>query len=113
MILGRNAGLWAALVQSGLNVAAAIIVVATNQPLSPADVALFAALNAMGLAIVGVIANVADPTTLPTFAMTTSPPVAAGFGGTTALPTGSPTADPSGATPPAPGGGPSDGTALG
>lgn len=78
MILGRNAGLWAGLVQSGLNVAAAVLVVATNAALTSGEVALFAALNAFGLAVVAVIANASDPSTLPTFAMTTKTPSSPG-----------------------------------
>ncbi len=70
MILGRNAGLWAALVQAALNVAAAGVIVATGQDLSPAAVGLFAAVNALGLAVVGLLANGSDPSTVPTFAPT-------------------------------------------
>lgn len=74
MILGRNAGLWAGLVQSGLNLAAAIIVAVTNTPMSAADVAAFAAANAFGLVVVALIANSSDPSTVPTFALTTRAP---------------------------------------
>jgi len=64
MIAGRNSGLWAALVQAFLNVVAAGYVVFSGvSHLSAPDVAFFAALNAFGLAIVGVVANASDPTT--------------------------------------------------
>lgn len=92
MILGRNPGLWYGLIQAALNVAAAILVVVTNQPVSPAGVALFAALNGFGAAIVGVIANSSDPTTQPTFALTTAPPRTSSGG--TASPPGTPTTAP-------------------
>lgn len=90
MILGRNAGLWGGLVQSALNVAAAVVVVLTNTNLSAPDVALFAALNAFGLAVVAVLANSSDPTTAPTFALTTKAPGirTASSSGVTASPPG-------------------------
>ena len=65
MIAGRNSGLWAALIQAFLNVVAAGYVVFSGvSHLSAPAVAFFAALNAFGLAIVGVVANASDPTTM-------------------------------------------------
>lgn len=76
MILGRNPGLWAGLVQAGLNLVAAGVVVVTGHDMTAADLALFAAANAFGTVVIGLIANAADPTTAPTFALTTTPPSA-------------------------------------
>lgn len=70
MILGRNAGLWAALIQAGLNMAGAALILVSGHPLSAADVGLFAAANAFGLAVVGLVANSSDAAALPTFAPT-------------------------------------------
>lgn len=77
MILGRNAGLWVGAGFAVLDVVAAAVVVLTGQPISPADAALFLALHAAIVAFVGLVANVADPTTVPTFALTTTPTPAA------------------------------------
>ena len=57
MIGGRATALWAGLLGALINVVGLAIVVATNQPLNAQVVALFAGLNALGLAIIGVIAN--------------------------------------------------------
>ncbi len=57
MIYGRPAALWGGLVQAVLNVIGAIIVVYTGQQLTAELVALFAALNALGLTVIGVLAN--------------------------------------------------------
>lgn len=62
MILGRNAALWAGLVQAVLNFAACALVVYLGQPLTADAVGLFAAANALGVVIVGLIANEVDPT---------------------------------------------------
>lgn len=66
MILGRNPALWLALVGAVLNVAVIVLGVqlTTDQ---------MVALNALAFALVGVIANEKDPTTVGTFAMTTTP----------------------------------------
>lgn len=76
MILGRNAGLWASFVQAALNVLAAAVVVSSGHDLTAATAALFVTLNAFGAITVGLIANASDPTTAPTFAMTTTAPIA-------------------------------------
>ena len=70
MILGRNAGLWAALVQAGLNMAGAALVILSGAPLTAGEVGLFAAANAFGLSVVGLVANSSDAGSLPTFAPT-------------------------------------------
>lgn len=70
MILGRNAGLWAALVAAGVNLTAAGALVISGHPLGPDVLALFASVNAFGLVVVGLIANASDPTTVPTLAPT-------------------------------------------
>ena len=57
MIAGRAAALWLGLVQAALNVIAAGIVVYTGTPLTAESLALFAALNGVGAAIVAVVAN--------------------------------------------------------
>lgn len=62
MILGRNAGLWAAVVQAALNVLAATLVIVNGRDLTPAELALFAAVNVFCGLVVGLIANEADPT---------------------------------------------------
>lgn len=99
MILGRNAGLWAGLVQAGLNLVAAIIVAVTNTPMSAADVAAFAAANSFGLVVVALIANASDPSTVPTFALTTQPPAAAGGATATSSSAASSIGSPSSAIP--------------
>jgi len=68
MILGRNPALWLALVAAVLNVAVSVfgIVLTTDQLLT---------VNALAFALVGVLANSADPTTVGTFALTTKPPI--------------------------------------
>ena len=67
MIFGRNPALWLALLQATLNVAVVVLGV-------PWDTTQIAVLNVFGVAIVGVVANSADPTTAATFAMTTKAP---------------------------------------
>lgn len=67
MILGRNPALWLALVAAILNVA----VIVFGVPLTELQLA---ALNTVAVAIVGVLANSADPSTAPTFAATTKAP---------------------------------------
>ena len=57
MIAGRAAALWLGLIQAALNVVAAGIVVYTGTPLTAEALALFAALNGVGAAIVAVVAN--------------------------------------------------------
>lgn len=94
MILGRNPALFVGLGQAALNVIAAILVVATNQPISPAEAALFAAVNAFLIALVAVIANEADPTTVGTFALTTHAPGTDGSGPIGTSATIGPTTDP-------------------
>ena len=71
MILGRNAGLWAGLVQAGLNLVAAFYVVIAGHDLTAATAAVFTAANAFGAVLVALIANSSDQGTLPTFAPTT------------------------------------------
>lgn len=75
MILGRNAGLWAALVAAAINVAVLVLGVqlTTDQVV---------ALNVLALALIGLIANEADPTTAGTFARTLSAPVPSAATGT-------------------------------
>lgn len=58
MIYGRPTALWLGLLQAVLNVVAAIWIVSTGQPLTEQLIALFAALNTLGAAIVAVLANV-------------------------------------------------------
>ena len=70
MILGRNAGLWAALVAAALNA----LVLVFGVPLTVDQVGV---LNVLALAIIGLIANEADPTTAGTFAPTLSAPAPA------------------------------------
>ena len=57
MILGRAKELWAGLAAAVLNFIGLVIVLATNQPISPALVAVFAGANGLVLAIIGMIAN--------------------------------------------------------
>lgn len=65
MILGRNPALWLALLAAILNIS----VVVVGWQLSAEQIA---AINAGFIAIIGFVANEKDPTTLPTFAMSTS-----------------------------------------
>lgn len=67
MILGRNSGLWLGLVAAGLNVSVVVfgIMLSAEQ---------LAAINALALALVGIIANESDPTTAGTLAPTTKGP---------------------------------------
>ena len=59
MIAGRPSALWLGLIQAGLNVIAAFIVVSTGHELDTQTLALFAAFNALGAAVIAVLANVA------------------------------------------------------
>ena len=70
MILGRNPALFAGLIQALINVVVAIGAVLGT----PIDGALVAALNSVGIAIIAVLANEADPSTLSTFAPSITPP---------------------------------------
>jgi uncharacterized membrane protein len=67
MILGRNPALWLALVGAILNVSVGVfgITLTVDQLIQ---------LNALAFAIVGILANAADPTTVGTFALTTKAP---------------------------------------
>lgn len=67
MILGRNPGLWTGAVAAILNVLVVLGIwhISTDQ-LATVDVAAFA--------IVALIANAGDPTTAPTFSLTTKAP---------------------------------------
>lgn len=67
MILGRSPALWIAGVAAVLNVA----VIVFGVPLTAEGVA---ALNAAAIALIGLVANASDPTTAPTFALTTKAP---------------------------------------
>jgi uncharacterized membrane protein len=67
MILGRRRSLWLSLVATVLNVS----VVVFNVHL---DVNQLASLNALAIAVIGVIANEDDPTSAGTFAFTTKAP---------------------------------------
>jgi len=60
MILGRNPALWAALVAAILNV----LVVVVGVPLTIDGIA---ALNGLALVVIGLVANISDPSTGPTF----------------------------------------------
>ncbi len=66
MILGRNRALWVALLGAVLN---AIVVLGVLNLTSDQ----IASLDGLGLALIGIIANASDPTTAPTFALTTKP----------------------------------------
>jgi hypothetical protein len=59
VIYGRPTALWAGLLGALLNLVAIGWSVATNAELTPEMVALFAAINAVGLAVIGILANVA------------------------------------------------------
>lgn len=65
MILGRSSALWVALLAAALNV----LVVVFNVPLDAIQVG---ALNTLGLVVIGLMANAADPAALPVLAPTTS-----------------------------------------
>ena len=64
MILGRNPALWLALLAALLNV----VVIVFGVQLTSEQIAT---LNAAFVAVIGFVANEKDPTTLPTFAMST------------------------------------------
>ena len=57
MIAGRPTSLWAGLVAALLNVIGLVYVVVTATPLDANMVALFAGLNALALAVIGILAN--------------------------------------------------------
>lgn len=67
MILGRNPALWLGVIASLLNVAVVVFGV-------PLTVEGLAAMNGAALAIVGLVANVSDPTALATFAKSVTRP---------------------------------------
>jgi len=74
-ILGRNAGLWTGAIAAVLNALVLLgIWTLTSEQLAGVDVAAFA--------LVALIANASDPTTAPTFALTTKAP-SSGSGTTT------------------------------
>jgi hypothetical protein len=57
MIAGRPTALWAGLVAAVLNCIGLVYVVVTATPLDANMVALFAGINALALAIIGILAN--------------------------------------------------------
>lgn len=59
MILGRATALWAGLLGAALNVAGLVLVVASGHTLDANVVALFAGIDGLGLALIGILANVA------------------------------------------------------
>ncbi len=59
MIAGRPTALWLGLLQAVLNVVAVIVVIYTGHELDAQMLALFAALNALGAAVIAILANVA------------------------------------------------------
>ena len=75
MILGRNPALWVSLVAAILNV----LVVVIGIPLSAEGVA---ALNGLGLVVIGLVANVSDPSTGPTFTAALKNPTITNLGST-------------------------------
>lgn len=91
MILGRNPGLWLGAIVALLNVLTIVFG-------AHLDAEQLAALNAAAVAIVALVANAGDPTTVPTFARRLTPPgpPAAITSSATVAPSGSmatPTAD--------------------
>lgn len=67
MILGRSRVLWLALIAAALNVAVGVF----NVQLTVEQII---SINALAIAVLGVIANEDDPTTAGTFALTTKAP---------------------------------------
>jgi uncharacterized membrane protein len=67
MILGRNPALWLALITAALNA----LVIVFGVSLSGEQMA---ALNGLAIALIGVVANEADPTTVGTLAPTLTAP---------------------------------------
>ena len=67
MILGRSRVLWLALIAAALNVAVGVFHV-------PLTVEQIISVNALAIAVLGVIANEDDPTTAGTFARTLRAP---------------------------------------
>jgi hypothetical protein len=59
MIAGRSTALWGGLIAAVLNVAGAVVIITTNHPLDASVIALFAAVDALALAVIGILANVA------------------------------------------------------
>jgi hypothetical protein len=57
VIAGRPTSLWAGLVAAVLNCIGLVYVVVTATPLDATMVALFAGLNALALAVIGILAN--------------------------------------------------------
>ena len=57
MIYGRSKALWAGLVGAVINVVGLVVVLVTGQPLTAEVVALFAGLNGLALAVIGMLAN--------------------------------------------------------
>jgi hypothetical protein len=57
MIAGRPTSLWAGLVAAVLNCIGLVYVAVTATPLDANMVALFAGLNALALAVIGILAN--------------------------------------------------------
>lgn len=63
VVLGRSPALWLAIVTAALNCAVVVLgVQLTAEQL--------AAINALAIAVLGIVANESDPTTVPTFAPT-------------------------------------------
>lgn len=70
MIFGRSPALWLALVAAALNVVVSLSIVSFSAE-------QLAVLNAFAVAVIGVIANETNPTTVGTFALTTKAPTTA------------------------------------
>jgi uncharacterized membrane protein YccF (DUF307 family) len=66
VILGRNPGLWLALIQAAINALVVVLGI-------PFTVDQVVALNVLGIALVGTVANESDPSTVSTFAGTVTP----------------------------------------
>ena len=64
MILGRNAAVWIGLVAAVLNMCVLVFGINLDGP-------QLASLNAAAACLIGLVANSNDPTTVPTFALTT------------------------------------------
>ena len=57
MIYGRPKALWAGLVGAVINVVGLVLVLVTGQELTAEVIALFAGLNGLALAVLGMLAN--------------------------------------------------------
>ncbi len=68
MILGRNPALFLGLIQAALNVAVLVLGISLT-------VDQVVALNGLGIALVSIVANESDPSTVGTFSPTTTPKV--------------------------------------